>query len=284
MNAAVDQSVELFDPGLRREAAAALSETGVWRRRVGAVVGGERRTFEAAEVRSSCGSAGVAYDVSEAASLKAEMERNDGDYSRMMDRLATAVAIFDKSKRLTFYNAAYRQMWSLEPAFLDTHPTDGEILDRLRTKRQLPEQADFRAWRAQLMEAYQATGAERDGLVSAGRPGAPRRHQPQPEGRRHLSLRRRDAELRARLPGHRAHPRSGRDARRAQGGRRGVRRRRAHEAVQSGLRRDVGHRPGATRAIIRISTRSPAAAAPLCLEPALWDGLRGMVVGLHEHR
>ena len=47
-------------------------------------------------------------------------------------------------------------MWSLEPAFLDTRPTDGEILDRLRAKRQLPEQADFRAWKAQLMEAYQA--------------------------------------------------------------------------------------------------------------------------------
>ena len=84
------------------------------------------------------------------------MERNDEDYARMIDRLSTAVAIFDKSKRLTFHNAAYSQMWSLEPAFLDTHPTDGEILDRLRAKRQLPEQADFRAWKAQLMEAYQA--------------------------------------------------------------------------------------------------------------------------------
>ena len=130
--------------------------TGVWKRRAGAVVGGERRTFEAAEVRTPFGSAGVAYDVSEAAALKAEMERNEDDYSRMIDRLSTAVAIFDKSKRLTFYNAAYSQMWSLEPAFLDTHPTDGEVLDRLRTKRQLPEQVDFRTWKAQLMEAYQA--------------------------------------------------------------------------------------------------------------------------------
>ena len=155
-NAAVDQSAELFDPGLRREAATALGQTGIWRRRAGAVVGGERRTFEVAEVVSANGAAGVAYDVSEAASLKAQMERNDDDYSRMIDRLSTAVAIFDKSKRLTFYNAAYAQMWSLEPAFLETHPTDGEILDRLRTKRQLPEQADFRAWKTQLMEAYQA--------------------------------------------------------------------------------------------------------------------------------
>jgi signal transduction histidine kinase len=84
------------------------------------------------------------------------MERIEDDYSRMIDRLSTAVAIFDKSKRLTFYNAAYRQIWSLEPAFLDQRPTDGEILDHLRAKRLLPEQADFRAWKAQQLSAYQA--------------------------------------------------------------------------------------------------------------------------------
>ncbi|HME85858.1 MAG TPA: ATP-binding protein [Roseiarcus sp.] len=153
---AVDNGGELFDLALRREAAAALKETGVWKRRAVAVVNGERRTFDAAEVRTAFGTAGVARDVSELAALRAEMERNEDDYSRMIDRLSTAVAIFDKSKRLTIYNAAYRQIWSLEPAFLDQRPTDGEILDQLRAKRQLPEQADFPTWKAQQMTAYQA--------------------------------------------------------------------------------------------------------------------------------
>ena len=84
------------------------------------------------------------------------MDSKEDNYSRMIDRLATAVAAFDKSKRLTFYNAAYRQTWSLEPAFLDQRPTDSEILDRLRARHLLPEQADFRAWKAQQMAAYQA--------------------------------------------------------------------------------------------------------------------------------
>ena len=74
----------------------------------------------------------------------------------MLDQLSTAVAIFDRSKRLSFYNAAYRQIWALDPAFLDQQPTDSEILDRLRAKRQLPEQADFRSWKAQTLAAYQA--------------------------------------------------------------------------------------------------------------------------------
>ena len=38
--------------------------------------------------------------------------------------------MFDHRKRLVFHNAAYRQLWSLDPAFVDTHPTDSEILDR----------------------------------------------------------------------------------------------------------------------------------------------------------
>ena len=154
--AAIERGSELFDSAVRREAAASIKETGAWRRRVSAVVGGERRTFEAVEARTAVGSAGVAHDVSEIAALRADMERNEDDYSRMIDRLSTAVAIFDKSKRLTLYNAAYRQIWSLGPAFLDQRPTDGEILDRLRAKRQLPEQADFRAWKTQQLSTYQA--------------------------------------------------------------------------------------------------------------------------------
>src|SRR5208282_1817665 len=154
--AAIDKSDELFDPAVRREAAAAVREAGAWTRRASAVVAGERRTFDAVEARTAVGSAGVACDISEIAALKAEMERNEDDYSRMIDRLSTAVAIFGKSKRLTLYNAAYRQIWPLEPAFLDQGPSDGEILDRLRAKRQLPEQVDFPAWKAQQLSAYRA--------------------------------------------------------------------------------------------------------------------------------
>ena len=154
--AAIATGGEMFDPAARREATAALKEGGAWRRRASAVVGGERRTFDAIETRTQAGSSGVAHDASEIVALKAEMERNEDDYSRMIDRLSTAVAIFDKSKRLTLYNAAYAQIWSLEPAFLDQRPSDGEILDRLRAKRQLPEQVDFRAWKTQQLSAYQA--------------------------------------------------------------------------------------------------------------------------------
>jgi signal transduction histidine kinase len=108
------------------------------------------------EVASPTGTAGFAFDLSETEALRAEMERHVGAYKGMLDQLSTAVAIFDRSKRLIFFNAAYRQIWSLDLAFLEQGPTDGEILDRLRTKRQLPEQADFRTWKAQTLAAYKA--------------------------------------------------------------------------------------------------------------------------------
>ena len=39
-------------------------------------------------------------------------------------------------------------------------PRDSEILDRLRAARLLPEQADFRAWKAALLDAYQSLETE----------------------------------------------------------------------------------------------------------------------------
>jgi signal transduction histidine kinase len=132
------------------------ADSGVWRRRAPAVVAGGRKLFEATEVATADGAAGLASDLSELETARVEMERHLDAYSRMLDQLSTAVAIFDRAKKLTFYNAAYRQIWSLDPAFLDSQPTNSEILDRLRATRQLPEQADFRSWKAQALAAYQA--------------------------------------------------------------------------------------------------------------------------------
>ena len=150
------KGLELFDQNLCAEALAERERTGAWRRHAPAVVAGERKMFDVVEVATEAGAAGIANDLTEVESLRAEMERHTGAYSRMLDQLSTAVAIFDRAKRLTFYNAAYRQIWSLDAGFLDSHPTDGEVLDRLRAKRQLPEQADFRSWKAQALAAYQA--------------------------------------------------------------------------------------------------------------------------------
>jgi signal transduction histidine kinase len=73
---------------------------------------------------------------------------------RSFDRLATAFAVFDGAQRLTHFNQAYVDLWQLDPEWLAGHPRDGEILDRLRQARRLPEKADYRDWKKSWLAAY----------------------------------------------------------------------------------------------------------------------------------
>ncbi len=154
--AAVLRGIELIEQQAREAGAASRVAGLVWHGRAPAVVAGERRMLEIVDAPAGSGSAGMAADVSEIDSLRAALDQQTQAHARTLDQLSTAVAIFDGAKQLVFHNAAYRQLWALDQAWLDQKPTDSEILDRLRAARLLPEQADFRAWKAGLLAAYQS--------------------------------------------------------------------------------------------------------------------------------
>jgi signal transduction histidine kinase len=158
--AAVERGIELIESQARDASTAAREAGAVWRGRAQAVVAGERRRLEIVEAPAGTGSAGMAADVSEFESLRSNLDQLTEAHQRTLDQLSTAVAIFDGAKRLVFYNLAYRQLWTLDQTWLDEKPTDSEILDRLRAARLLPEQADFRAWKAELLRAYQSLDTE----------------------------------------------------------------------------------------------------------------------------
>ena len=82
--------------------------------------------------------------------------------TRSFDRLATAFAVFDANKRLAHFNHAYVDLWELDPEWLATRPRDGEILDRLRQARKLPEKADYRAWKRTWLGAYDSNTQTED--------------------------------------------------------------------------------------------------------------------------
>ena len=153
---AVARGIELLDAPARGAAAASRASGEAYRGRVGAVVAGARHTLDVVEVPGRFGSAGVATDLAEIDALRDDLAKQLDSQARTLDQLSTAVAIFDRTKHLVFHNTAYAALWSLDPAFLDSRPSDGEILDRLRAERRLPEQADYRAWKAGLMASYQA--------------------------------------------------------------------------------------------------------------------------------
>jgi len=158
--AAVARGVELLERPARDASAEARGAGAVWRGRAPAVVVGERRMLDIVDAPAGDASVGMAVDISEIESMRDALERETQAHSRTLDQLSTAVVIFDRSKRLVFHNAAYRQLWALDQGWLEQRPTDSEILDRLRAARLLPEQADFRAWKAAVLAAYQSLEME----------------------------------------------------------------------------------------------------------------------------
>jgi len=153
---AIERGVELFDHGARSEILTAHETAKLYSGRLAAVVAGQRRILDVIAVPARRGSAGIAMDATEAERMRGELRRMVDAHRRTLDQLATGVAIFGSNQQLSFYNAAYRSLWDLEVEFLDSAPTDSEVLDRLRAARKLPDEQDFRQWKSALHEAYRA--------------------------------------------------------------------------------------------------------------------------------
>jgi len=154
---AVARRLELLERSAREEVLRARTTGAIFTGRLPAVVAGQRRSFDVVDVPTLQGSAGMAFDATAIETMRAELRRIGDAHRRTLDQVATGVAIFGADGRLAFYNTAYRSLWDLDCAFLDQNPTDSAILERLRTAGKLPEERDFREWKAALHEAYRST-------------------------------------------------------------------------------------------------------------------------------
>lgn len=120
-----------------------------------AIVGGQRRALAFTHLPMEDGAVvGTAVDVTEIVQADAKLQQHLDAHSDTLDRLATAVAIFGRDQKLSFYNRAFARLWVLPESWLDTHPSDGEILDRLREGRKLAEQRDYQAWKRERLALY----------------------------------------------------------------------------------------------------------------------------------
>lgn len=124
-----------------------------------AVVGNQRRALELTYAPLADGSVAVtAIDATELANVEARLQQHVDAHADTLDKLATAVSIFDRERRLSFYNGAFARLWNLPESWLDLHPKDEEILDRLRETRRLPEQRDYQAWKRRRLALYEDGG------------------------------------------------------------------------------------------------------------------------------
>lgn len=156
---AIKEGATFLDAAARTAMAVQRNEDGCFNARIPIVASGERRVFEVTDVNANVGGAGIAVDISELEQAQKELGRAEDFHGRTLDQLAAAVAIYSADRKLQFYNAAFRQLWDLDPAFLESRPEDSAVLDALRAARKIPEQADYRVWRNKMMESYQSLEA-----------------------------------------------------------------------------------------------------------------------------
>ena len=151
------RQIELLETRQRSSVVASLTAGRIYRERVHVFVGGERRSYDLVAVPLDGAAALIANDAAALETAQGELTRQIAAHDRTLDRVATAVANFGPDQRLAYCNEAYRQLWKLDPEWLKSRPKDGEILDRLRERRQLPEEADYKKWKTALLESYSST-------------------------------------------------------------------------------------------------------------------------------
>jgi len=95
-----------------------------------------------------------AYDITEQENLRSELKRYVSANAELMEQLSTAIAIFGASHKLEFYNQAFSSLWGLEDQWLNNHPPLGDILEKLREMRRLPEQANFRDYKKSWLDMF----------------------------------------------------------------------------------------------------------------------------------
>jgi PAS domain-containing protein len=147
-----------FHDSERDLASAARDSGGLVEAKRYATVGGVRRAFSLGLQPLSDGRViGVAQDITGVADAKAQFRRNMSDYSDVLNILPTALAVFGPDRHLAAYNRAYAALWDVSDAWLNTHPSYVDILDRLRELRRLPDQEDFAAWKRDRVKLFETT-------------------------------------------------------------------------------------------------------------------------------
>ena len=130
-----------------------------------APIQGRRRAFRFTAKPLEGGGVGVfSADVTDIEEIRDTLKKHVEAHDETLNHIADAVAIFSQSRRLSFHNTAFAELWGLEPAWLAERPTHGEVLDRLRQRRRLPETVDYGKWKAAELARYEDIGPQADEL------------------------------------------------------------------------------------------------------------------------
>lgn len=169
VNSAYAQAVDATDPSIVLSTQAEILDSddraairrmqadhGRYQGSVTAIFSGQRRKVDVVEVSGPEGGGGFALDISELEAARQALEKQMEAHVRTLDELPSAVAIFNRQQRLTYFNRAFADLFALDQGFLSRQPANGEVLDDLRARGRIPETTDFREWKASLLAQYSA--------------------------------------------------------------------------------------------------------------------------------
>jgi signal transduction histidine kinase len=120
------------------------------------IVQGKRKLMHLAEMPlPGTGNAlGYARDMTREEELQAELTRYLSANKSLLEQLRSGIAIFGQSQQLEFFNSSFSQLWGLEDQWLNGKPRLGDLLEKLRENRRLPEQADFRNYKQGWLDMF----------------------------------------------------------------------------------------------------------------------------------
>jgi signal transduction histidine kinase len=156
------RKLDLFERAEREAAAVRIIAGEAYRAQVNAIVAGQRRVLDVVEQPTISGRAGIAIDVTELEEARRGLQQQIQAHAVTLDRLPTAVAIFDQHQSLVFRNAAFEKLWGFDVALLDSGPLHGQLLDLQRDSNRVPNLAEYKGWKTEILTAYASVKPSED--------------------------------------------------------------------------------------------------------------------------
>jgi len=120
-------------------------------------VAGRRVRAEVTEapLGEGAGTIGYAAFGSSRDELENALQTERTGFDQFLDQLSAAVAVYSPDKTLRTWNDAFSGLWQLDEQWLSRRPGLGQVLERLREMRRLPEAANFANWRAEQLGHFE---------------------------------------------------------------------------------------------------------------------------------
>jgi signal transduction histidine kinase len=122
---------------------------------------GKRRLFHIMErplvgddANDDIATIGYGFDLHAKEEVESELKRYISAQSDLLESSASAMAVYGADQRLKNYNQAFVRLWKLDESWLDQEPSYGDLLEHLREKRRIPEQANFPMFKQESLSLF----------------------------------------------------------------------------------------------------------------------------------